>query len=161
LFSSFDPYPERFEQNHPPLDRDGWIGRRELILDFDPSGARDDGCLRLLVHGKPITAPGSFNRGEYHHLAATYDDGAVALFLDGEQIGGGTVPGGPVSMLVNLRVGTDSGPFSDRFQGSPPNPQLRGHVDDVVVFGRVLSSDEIRTLHKRGAATYLVEPNVR
>jgi hypothetical protein len=160
LFSSFDPYPERFEQNHPPLDRDGWIGRRELILDFDPSGARADGCLRLLVHGKSITAPGSFDRAEYHHLAATYNDGAVALYLDGERIGGGTAPGGAVSMLVNLRVGTDSGPFSDRFQGSPLNPQLRGRVDDVVVFGRALSPNEIWTLHKQGAAAYLAEPDL-
>jgi hypothetical protein len=154
LFSSFDPYPERFEQNHPPLDRVGWIGNRELIFDFDPSGAGGAGCLRLVVHGKEVTAPGSFATGEYHHLAATYDDGKVDLYLDGRRIGGGKTPGGAVTMLVNLRVATDSGPFSDRFQGSPPSRQLRGRIDDLLVLGRALSPQEIKTLGRDGAARF-------
>ena len=154
LFSAYDPYPERFDQIHPPLERDGWIGKRELIVDFDPSSAEDGGCLRLVVQGKSITAPASFASGKYHHLAATYDDGAVALYLDGEKIGNGTSPGGAVVLLVNLRVGTDSGPFSDRFHGTVTNYQLRGHVDDLVVLGRTLTPKEIRTLSKQGAAAF-------
>lgn len=153
LLSAYDPYPERVGDAHPPLDRDGWIGRRELILDFDPSGAGESGALRLVVHGESVTAPGSFATGGYQHLAATYDDGAVVLYTNGKQIGAGKVPGGPISLLVNLRVGTDSGPFSDRFGGTAPNRQLRGRVDDLVVLGRVLSPAEVRTLSQRGAAT--------
>jgi hypothetical protein len=155
LFSSYDPYPERPEQDHPPLDRDGWIGKRELIMDFDPSGAGDSGCLRLVVQGKPITAPGTFATGAYQHLAATYDDGKVELYLNGERIGEGTAPGGEVSLLVNLRVATDSGPFSDRFGGTVPNYQLRGNIDDLVVLGRALTPEQIRTLSKRGTAALL------
>jgi hypothetical protein len=106
----------------------------------------------LVVHGKSITAPGKFPTGKYQHLAATYDDGAVALYLNGARIGEGAAPGGPVALLVNLRVGTDSGPFSDRFGGTVPNYQLRGNVDDLVVVGRALAPEEIRSLSKRGAA---------
>jgi len=76
-------------------------------MDFDASGSGEIGCLSLVVNWQPITAPGSFAEGEYHHLAVTYDDGHVTLYLDGEKIGAGTAPGGPVSLLVNLRVGTD------------------------------------------------------
>jgi hypothetical protein len=154
LFSSYDPYPERPARTQPPLDRDGWIGNRELIMDFDPSGAGETGCLRLVVNGHSITAPGSFPVGSYHHLAATYDDGQVALYVDGERITTGVAPSGPVSLLVNLRVGTDSGPFSDRFQGSVRNPQLKGHVDDVIILGRALTPEEVRALSRDGAAAF-------
>jgi hypothetical protein len=105
-----------------------------------------------VVQGESVAAPGTFTAGEYHHLAATYDDGDVTLYLDGERIGTGRVAGGPVSLLVNLRVGTDSGPFSDRFQGTAPSHQLQGNVDDLVVLERVLSPEEIRTLSRQGAA---------
>lgn len=161
LFSSYDPYPERSPEIQIPHDRQGWIGTRELILDFNPAGSRETGCLRLVVHGQSVTASGSFTAGEYHHLAATYDDGRVTLYLDGKQIGTGAVPGGPVSQLVNLRVGTDSGPFSDRFQGKAPNHQLRGYVDDVVALGRVLNADDIKMLSREGAATFIELRNSR
>ena len=154
LFSAYDPYPERLGHNHPPLDRDGWIGKRELIMDFNASGSDDIGFLRLVVQGKSITAPGSFAAGEYQHLAATYDDGTIMLYLNGNRIGAGTVPGGPVATLVNLRVGTDSGPFSDRFYGSPPNYQLKGNVDDLIVLGRALTSIEVSALSQQGAAAF-------
>lgn len=158
LFSAYDPYPQRSEQNYPPLDREGWIGRRELIMDFDPSGSAECGCLRLVVHGQAVVADGSFAAGAYHHLAATYNDGAVVLYLDGRRIGVGTVPGGPVALLVNLRVGTDSGPFSDRFHGSAPNLQLEGNIDDLVVLGRALTPEEVRSLSLQGAADFF-EPH--
>jgi hypothetical protein len=161
LFSAFDPYPERGAENQPPLDRQGWIGSRELILDFDPSGSGENKCVRFVVKGQSITAPGSFTTGKYHHLAATYDDGSVALYLDGEKIGAGRAPAGPVSLLVNLRVGTDSGPFSDRFRGTAPSRQLKGNVDDVVVLGRALQPEEIKALRVKGATVFFNSGNSR
>lgn len=99
-------------------------------MDFDPGGSRDIGCLRLVVNGEPVTAPGSFASGEYHHL-------------------------------VNHHVGTDSGPFSDHFQGPASNYHLRGNVDDVVVMGRALQPAEVRMLRKQGAAAFFETGNMR
>lgn len=150
LFSAWDPYPVRV--NEPPYQREGVFGTKELILDFDAAKGDANGRLRLAVQGREVSARGAIQPGQYHHVAATYDDGAVSLYLDGQRIGGGRVPGGEVTLLANLRVGGDLGPMSTRAAGLNNGAQLIGNVDDVVVLGRALSADDIRALRLQGTA---------
>ncbi len=117
----------------------------ELALDCDPRGACGTG-LRLICKGIPVQSPApDFDDGKFHHLAVTYDDGHVRFYLDGRQTGEAWLPGGaPVSLARDLLFGEDAELGSDE--------QFNGYADDILVLGRVLSDDEIRTLSEKGAA---------
>ncbi|MBN1513912.1 MAG: LamG domain-containing protein [Phycisphaerae bacterium] len=116
----------------------------ELVFDFDPSGTVLPG-LRFRLNGQSVlSTPVSFADGAYHHLAATCDGGSVRLYLDGVQVGQGSVPAGtPVVLRRNLRVAEDFGPGVQE--------QLVGMADDILVYGEVLTGDEVQTLAEDGA----------
>ncbi len=116
----------------------------ELVFDFDPSGKAVAG-LRAVIHAETVESMNGppATDGKYHHFAMTYADGEVGLFFDGQEVGCGGVPGGPVVLADNLRFGEDL--------GGTVNEQLRGHADDVMVVRRALGADEIAVLAKKGA----------
>jgi len=125
-------------------DSNGPVNCSELVFDFDPQGKFIPG-LRLMCKGIIIESdPVAFADNQYHHLAVTYDDGLVHFYLDGRQVGRKRLPGGePVKLARNLLVGEDENLGSDE--------QLTGHVDDLLVLGRVLEPDEVKTLSEKGA----------
>jgi len=125
----------------------GPVRTSELLFDCDPRGKALAG-LRLICKGISVDSkPLDFADGKYHHLAVTYNDGHVRFYLDGNKAGESWVPGGaPVSMLRNLLFGEDAELGSDE--------QFRGHVDDVLVLGRVLSASDIKSLHTEGAEQF-------
>lgn len=125
----------------------GPIKTTELVFDCDPTGHTMQGlrlvCKGIAVQSKPL----SFADGKYHHLAVTYDDGLITFYLDGTEAGTGRVPPGePISMARNLFVGEDADHGREE--------QLRGSVDDILVLGRCLGPDEIRTISKTGAEAF-------
>jgi len=134
LFSSYNG-------NHP-------VGSSELVFDCDPSGKAISG-LRLICKGIPVTSkPLSFADGKYHHLAVTYDDGHVRFYFDGSDAGEAWVPGGaPVVMPRDLLVGDDA-------ELGRTDEQFNGNVDDILVLGRVLSPDDLKSLAVKGAEAF-------
>ena len=128
-------------------DSSGPVNYSELVFDFDPQGRVSAGlrfmCKGIIIESDPVT----FADNEYHHLAVTYDDGLVCFYLDGNQIGRRRLPGGePVVLVHNLLIGEDAELGS--------NEQLAGHMDDILVLGRVLAPDEINVLSRDGAETF-------
>ncbi|NUQ62794.1 MAG: hypothetical protein HUU20_09910 [Pirellulales bacterium] len=78
--------------------------------------------------------------GKYHHLAVSRQGKQVALFIDG--LPETTVTAEPpASPAVPFRISSPSQPF-------------RGIIDELTVYGRVLSRDEILASYKRDAAAY-------
>lgn len=127
----------------------GPVDPGELLFDFNPSGTSING-LRVFVNGVAVMPASALNFAddEYHHLAMTYDDGLVKLYLDGTLVGNGTAGSGPVNLIANLRVGEDLGGFV--------NEQLIGNVDDVLLLRRVLSDEEIWRVQFFGAHNALI-----
>lgn len=115
-----------------------------LIFDFDPDGSSVNG-MRFIVNGTSISASSSlsFNDGLYHHLAATYDDGAVKLYLDGSVVGSGTAGSGTADIGANnLQIGEDT--------GGTVSEQLTGDADDIMVWNTALSAAGIAELAAHG-----------
>ena len=133
LFSSYDDL--------------GPVKSTELVFDCDPAGKRLPG-LRLICKGMESNSkPIQFDDNKYHHLAVTYDNGKIAFYLDGAEVGTALLPGGePIAMERNLRVGEDSEHANEQ--------QLRGFVDDVLVYGEALSAADIKALGKTGAEAF-------
>lgn len=84
-----------------------------------------------ILPGRTITA------GEWHHVAARWDTTTMTLFIDG-------LPVGSTDAVLEF----DSGPLvigGDRNTGLA-NSLFDGAIDDVRVYGRVLSEQEILDL---------------
>ena len=79
--------------------------------------------------------------GRWHHVAGTYDGATIRIYVDG-QLGG--------SQSVVSTGTADANPV---LFGSRPDGQdsLTGFLDDVRVYNRALSGDEIKRLYKIGA----------
>lgn len=128
----------------------GPVRTNELVFDADPSGKVIVG-LRLICKGiVTLSKPVHFADGKYHHLAAVYDDGLVVLYLDGDEVGRGRVPGGePVELKRNLFVAGDA--------ALGTVGQFTGCVDDVLVLGRALAAQDIQALASNGAAAFFAQ----
>lgn len=101
-----------------------------------------------------ISKARSIPRNEWHHVAFTYDErrgngNRIKLYLDGEELGGCTIQsegnGGPVlDIAENLRImahrDTPTGTLSD------------GLVDEVMIFNRALSAEEIKRVYRSAGA---------
>lgn len=119
--------------------RDGWT-LRSYILELQPDGR----TLQLAIPGVTgdtsssgaSSVPLDFN--EWTHVAATYDGHTARVYLNGEETGShaqaGTIPVEGSRVLV----GAHDTP-ADR------NPLL-GSVDEVRLYDRALSAEEIRQL---------------
>lgn len=130
------------------------VNTSELVFDCDPRGRTLPG-LRLICKGIPIeSGPAEFADGKYHHLAVTYDDGRVFIYLDGKRVGDGYLPGGaPVTLCRDLMVGEDLELGTEE--------QLRGNLDDILVLGRALTESQVAALQQKGAAAFLADGSLR
>lgn len=126
------------------------VGTSELVFDCDPTGRALPG-LRLIAKGIAVTSkPLEFADGKYHHLCATYDDGRVQFYVDGEGVGENWLPGGaPVAMARDLLVGEDAELGSDE--------QFVGNLDDILVLSRVLGAEDIKLIATKGATAYFAQ----
>jgi hypothetical protein len=80
-------------------------------------------------------APAPLLDQRWHHAAVTYDGSKVALYIDGALQASATwaYQTSPAAITLGAETGTGGTPW-------------KGALDDVVIFSRVLSSDEIKTL---------------
>ena len=87
--------------------------------------------------------------GQWHHIAATYDSANMQLYVDGHPWGKpmhetGTI----VPMLPNSFVAIGSEDGRTTCPGCVANRYFKGLIDDVAIFNRALSAEEIQALCK-------------
>ena len=136
---------------------DGGPTPGELFFDFSSDGdikVGENVAIRFHYDGTTVTASGA-DVGDWstgtaadarHHLAATWDDGAVTLYFDGRKVGGGQAEPGPITLrLGDLRFGEDYPPTT------LTNEPFIGTADDILVLRRILSPDDIAAMARKGA----------
>ncbi len=140
-------------QGYRPLfwaTRDGRTDQPgRLVLSVTPGLAGKDASVRCACQAGVVVATGLPTLiDKRHHVAAVCDRGKMTLYLDGEPIGrGGETMARPMSPLISdlhLGGGSGMGPKSGMDQA------FVGRVDDVLVLGRALSAEEIKTLSEEG-----------
>ena len=88
--------------------------------------------------------------GKWHHVAATRDvgDGSAVLYIDGSPVDSGSYFGTPDSVPAAddvLRIGMTPGGAADPF---------KGEIDEVKLWDRALSEEEVKDEYERGWKTY-------
>ena len=131
-------------------DNSGWAGAQwwagKGLVDGEIGGGGADWGTAL-VNGKFVLGVGAaggditvassanINNGAWHHVAATRENttGAMRVYVDGVLSGTGTGPTGSRSWPTQLRIGGLQ----------PGSNYLNGVIDDVRLYDRVLSAEEI------------------
>lgn len=132
----------------PACDGSGWY-YGNIIIDRDVDGAGDYGdyglaiCNQRLVFGvsaasddRLLVSSTAVTDGQWHHIAATRDDGgSLALFVDGQPAGSRSGPNGRIDYRTNRPT---SQPNSDPFlvlgaekHDYPGSRYYNGWLDDL------------------------------
>lgn len=83
-----------------------------------------------------MTASKTMYDGNWHHLALTFDNTSLkgTLYVDGTVVASGTASSGVTGSTDYVRIGEDTGMAWGNWDGN---------IDDVYVYNRVLTSDEV------------------
>ena len=90
--------------------------------------------------------------GQWHHVAGTFDNGTLTIYIDGNAEE--SASGGPTFGSGNTRFGyIGVGSESTAFNAEPKTPvyMMTGAVDDVRIYDRALTHEEIAGLAGRTA----------
>jgi len=114
---------------------------RHLLAIGKTSGVFGLWC-GLGIEGKYVErgaalAGAALTDGQWHCVAATYDGSAITFYADGKQIGKAAAKG-PMDTAGSSPAYIGSSAGSDEF--------FPGGIDDVRVYGRALSADEIKAM---------------
>lgn len=88
-----------------------------------------------------------FPTNEWHHVAGVYDGKEVALYIDGEKVASKPASGKMTPSDGPIFIGT-------KHPGAPEGDYWNGMIDEVILFGRGLTGDEIKTVMKGFASMF-------
>lgn len=137
-------------------------GVNQLIFDY----GSDINGIRLLVNGSSIYPTSgeavSIPAAVYSHLAATYDNGAVNLYVNGKLVKNGT--SGSSTPIIDNNAGWRIQVGEDWTKGIAYQDQTVGFMDDILIYDRALTSNEIAQVAYYGAETFfsghLIHPGI-
>ena len=119
---------------------EGYAGKRQTTF-YVGNGARYDGVSAV--------PSGVFAPNAWHHLAGTWKspktggDGLLRMYFDGVLNSTSPEPvDGLVAQTTSLKIGWD-----DVLHDSPENRRFNGLIDEVLVFDRALSENEVRQIY--------------
>jgi len=106
-----------------------------MLLDGSPTATLDIGGGRENAYS--VTAPHApLRREQWHHLAMTYDGKSLRLYMGGKQQGERQVQRRRIPGSGALAIGRRQDGFDDGYK-------FRGVVDEVRLYRRALSADEL------------------
>lgn len=128
-------------------------GKRKFILDLCVGETpRGESAVRFWYDGRAVQVParavpdwGKTSLGRMH-IAATYDDGVMTVYVNGNACGRGGEAGKGA-----LRLAAGDARFGEDWTWTTNEPFL-GMADDITVLGRVLGAEEIATASREGMA---------
>lgn len=129
----------------------GQEGAFSLSVGGDPADANAQGKLTVRINGRQVAqSDNAVADGQWHSAAATFDGKELRLYVDG-QLQKQVVP-----CAADAVPGSGDLTLGMAKAGAPPQAggqSLDGVIDEVMVFNRALSADEVK------AAVLAVDPN--
>ncbi|MDP7024361.1 MAG: LamG domain-containing protein [Kiritimatiellia bacterium] len=114
------------------------------IMDANAYGFFLNGSKTSIAYndGKSVGLPGpDVPSEEWTHLAMTWGDGALKLYVNGELHGQRVIKGAPMFPKRKLFIGS-------RWTGSTLT--FTGVIDDVVIYRRAIEAEEVKHLVEQG-----------
>ena len=128
-------------------DRNGYY---LVVKAASDSGYSNKAMFYLMVNGQHKIAPPSdtpIMEDTWYHVAATYDGSSIKIYVNGVEEGTPTIESGPIDYIgeqQDFKIGAGekgNGLLQNHFDGS---------IDDVRVYDRALSAEEVWQLYQAG-----------
>jgi hypothetical protein len=123
------------------VSQDDWKGRtsRGFVL----RGSNNGQASVTVGDGQwhPVSSKERLAPGEWRHLAATFGDGQLSIYVDGALKNSVKAPASLVPSTHRLRIGRGS--FA-------PDRAFHGVIDEVAIFNRALTADEVKAIYRMG-----------
>ena len=115
----------------------------DLTMGGDYKGKSYQGQVAWEVVNDAMSSGVKVADGRWHHLAATFDGVEMRLYVDGQSVGKPhRAKKPPEHTAYDLAIGENrSEPVEE------VGPAFNGMMDDVMIFNRALSAEEIRALY--------------
>ena len=109
-----------------------------------------DGKIRVDIGGAGATSSSTSGAGTgaFHHLLITYNGTTLSYYLDGGANGTSTMQATPAVVLSGLKLGNADHGGGVNFKGS---------IDEIYIWNRVLTAQEIADLYNAGAGNTYAE----
>jgi len=104
-------------------------------LDWQLTKGMGDEAVFFCLGIGYVTGLANINDNEWHHVAGVYDGSKLYLYVDG-----GVDASKSASGSLNVSA-------SDVYIGGSPSASFNGFVDDVRIYDRALSADEVEALY--------------
>lgn len=125
-------YPRNFNSYNPIVTQNNSITNAGYWLNLSSNGT-----IRFVVGSgsshQDISTNTAIPLKQWTHVAATYDGSIVKLYINGVSLTSAPYTGGMIVPNTILRIGSDDS----------PNGFLNGRLDNVTVYNRALSDQEI------------------
>lgn len=135
------------------INANGWIvGKDSDTLGRAYAwGVGNDNLMRVQISGvgSSVSASTAFTTGTWYFVAATFDDAtnAIKYYLNGAADGTATNTGVLAATTAPFNIGRRSYVGAEEY--------FDGVIDEVGVWSRVLTADEILTMYNGGSGTTL------
>ena len=106
--------------------------------------------FRLKTEGNGLTdtliaSSGDITTGEWFHAVVTYDGSMMRIYMDGQEVGSELKSGGGGMISTNSSVGVNIGRNPDGYG------EWDGRIDDVRIYNRALTGQEILHIYDSGS----------
>lgn len=139
-------------------------GRYNYVLNY-----RSDQKIEITLTGNKtqyIASTTIASRGSWHHIAATFNDqNEVKIYIDGEESQDSNhtiynwIPTGGGDTNIDLAIGTLY-PYGEGWVGNT-GFSFNGTIDDVIIYNRTLSEDQIKELYRNNTQIIVNEETLR
>ena len=121
----------------------GCCSTPQFWLRAEPANNRLQGYMNTAVGSVSLSSPTAYNDGQWHHAVLSRSQTSFSIFIDGEQVAAkpalpGSLTEGQEYFIQGLHVG-------QRADGAN---RLRGALDDVRLYDRALSAQEVQALYQ-------------
>ena len=130
-----------------------------FAINQGSAGSIDFVTFNTTGTSESVTAPGTYNNGNWQHVGLTYVGGALELFGNGASVATGTTS----DALINTNASLLFGQYNDAnggASGGGGNWWL-GQLDDIRIYSRRLDRMEFRLLSRRRGIAFTPRTRAR
>ncbi|MFT4009802.1 MAG: PKD domain-containing protein [Nocardioidaceae bacterium] len=126
----------------------------DRMLYLSSGGALNFGSRQNSTN-RVLTSSSTYNNGQWHHAVGTVGDGGMALYVDGVKVASSTATRTGGAYSGYWRIGGDN---LNGWTNRPSSDYLNGMIDDVAVYRRPLTANQVRN-HFAAAGGTVVTPS--
>ena len=133
------------------ISRGGGDGATAEFLGINAGSGQGIPCTNVYgVSDVAVCADKTINDNEWHHVVGTYDSSEISIYLDGVKFSDSSI--GTAKTTDNFKIGWDDHSSSQTIRF------FKGNIDEVGIWNRALSQEEVLHLYNNGEGLVYLTP---